>query len=488
MTRKGDAIVPDAAAQEGGAITPTRLTGRPARGAGPGGPGGPGVRPPQPAPAGSARDAARRRWPVGGTMMLGLLSLLLLVGGFGGWATLSRISGAVVAHGQIEVERHRQVVQHPEGGVVDEILVREGDPVRAGDPLIRLDGDLLQTELAIVEGQYFEILARRGRLEAERDEAPAPQFPAELLDSIPERPELQGLVDGQTSLFRARRDTLKQSLDQLAQQARQVSDQIVGIEAQEAATRTQRELIERELTDQRTLLDKGLAQAPRVLALEREAASLDGRLGELAASRAQGQTRLTEIGITQLAQSSERRESAETDLRDQGYRELELAERRRSLSEQIARLEIRAPVSGVVQELQVTTPRSVIRGADPILFLIPQDRPLVAAARISPLNVDEVRVGQPVMLRMSALSSRTTPEIGGTLVGVSADAVTDQATGVPYYRAEVTIAQDQLSRLGGAALVPGMPVEVFIQTGERSPMAYLLKPLTDYFARALRET
>ena len=448
----------------------------------------PPVPAPPPAPAVPPREAARRRWPVGGTLTLGLVSLLILVGGFGGWATFSRISGAVVSPGQIEVERHRQIVQHPDGGVVDAILVREGQPVKAGDTLVRLDGELLRTELAIVEGQYFEILARRGRLEAERDTADAPRFPPELTDSLAERPALQELLDGQTSLFDARRDTLKQSLDQLEQQAQQVTEQIVGIEAQEAATRTQRDLIERELTDQRTLLEKGLAQAPRVLALEREAASLDGQLGELAASRAQGETRRTEIGITQLQQSSERRESAETDLRDQGYRELELAERRRGLTEQIARLDIRAPVSGIVHEMQVTTPRSVIRPADPIMFLVPQDRPLVVAARVSPLHVDEVRTGQDVMLRMSALSSRTTPEIGGTLANVSADAVTDQTTGVPYYRAEVTIAPDELARLGDAALVPGMPVEVFIQTGERSPMAYLLKPLTDYFSRALRET
>ena len=203
--------------------------------------------------------------------------------------------------------------------------------------------------------------------------------------------------------------------------------------------------------------------------------------------RAQSETRLTEIGITKLKTAAERRETAETELRDLGYRELELAERRRALTEQISRLDIRAPVSGIVHQLQVTTPRSVVRPAEPVLYLIPQDRPLVIAARISPINIDEVRVGQDVSLRFSAFSSRTTPEIDGTLAGVSADAVVDEATQMQYYRGQVTISQAERDKLGDVALIPGMPVEVYIQTGERSPLAYLLKPLTDYFMRAFRE-
>lgn len=203
--------------------------------------------------------------------------------------------------------------------------------------------------------------------------------------------------------------------------------------------------------------------------------------------RAQGETRVIEIGITRLKLIAERRETAETELRDLGYRELELAERRRGLTEQISRLDIRAPVSGIVHQLQVTTPRSVIRPADPVLFLIPQDRPLVIAARISPINVDEVSAGQDVVLRFSAFSSRTTPEIHGTLARVSADAVVDEASQMQFYRAEVTIPQAERDKLGDLALIPGMPVEVYVQTGERSPIAYLMKSLTDYFNRAFRE-
>ena len=443
-----------------------------------------------PAPAPVATEPAERpsgRWSARGALILGVLAMLILVGGFGAWATFARIAGAVVAPGQVEVEQHRQVVQHPEGGVVQEISVREGQTVASGDVLIRLDGALLKTELAIVEGQYFEILARRGRLEAERADLAQIGFPDELVQAAAARPDLAAMMDGQSSLFRTKLDTQTQSIDQMDKQADQVRLQIDGIDAQTNALDEQRGFIAKELKDTRSLLDKGLAQQSRVLALEREAARLDGQIGEVKSMRAQSETRLTEIGITKLKTAAERRETAETELRDLGYRELELAERRRALTEQISRLDIRAPVSGIVHQLQVTTPRSVVRPAEPVLYLIPQDRPLVIAARISPINIDEVRVGQDVSLRFSAFSSRTTPEIDGTLAGVSADAVVDEATQMQYYRGQVTISQAERDKLGDVALIPGMPVEVYIQTGERSPLAYLLKPLTDYFMRAFRE-
>lgn len=454
------------------------------RPAAPSAPVPPPAPPPPPRPI-AAPDADR--WPVRGPLWTGIIGILVLFGGFGLWAWQSRIAGAVVAPGQVEVEQQRQVVQHPDGGVVARIAVTEGEAVEAGQILIALDGTLLSTELAIVEGQYFEILARRGRLEAERADAEAPAFPSQLTEAAATNPELKAVIDGQASLFETRRNTIRQSLEQLQKQSEQVSAQVDGIDAQIKALGRQRELIGEELEDQRSLLSRGLAQSSRVLALEREAVRLDGQLGELQASRAAAETRQTELDIQRLRLGAERREEAETELRDLGYRELELAERRRSLIEQVDRLDIRAPVAGVVYNLQVTTPRSVIRPADPLLFIIPQDRPLVIGARLATINVDEVSIGQPVVLRFSSFSSRTTPEIDGRLERISADALTDEATRMPYYRAEVTIPPDELDKLGALALIPGMPVEVYIQTGERSPMAYLVKPLSDYFNRAFRE-
>lgn len=433
-------------------------------------------------------DRKDTRWSVRTPVIAGILSIVVLVGGFIAWAVMSQISGAVVASGQVEVEQQRQIVQHPDGGVVETIAVKDGSDVKAGDLLLALDGTLLRTEHTIVEGQYFEVLARRGRLEAERGDGDSVSFPEELIEAAEKDQALADLVEGQASLFRTRLDTLRQSLDQLSKQSEQITSEIAGIDAQIDALATQRDLIGKELTDQQSLLDRGLAQASRVLGLQREAARMDGELGSLQANRASALIRQTELQIQRLQLASERREQAETELRDLGYRELELAERRRSLVEQISRLEIRAPVSGLVYNMQVTTPRSVIRPADPLLYLIPQDRPLVIGARVQTINIDEVMVGQPVVLRFAAFSSRTTPEIDGRLDRVSADALLDESTRTPYYRAEVSIPPEEIEKLGDLALVPGMPVEVYIQTGDRTPMAYLLKPLADYFNRAFRES
>lgn len=423
-----------------------------------------------------------------GPILFGLFTLLLLVGGFGLWSTTTKIAGAVVSPGRVEVEQNRQVVQHPDGGVVETIFVKNGDLVAAGDPLIQLDGTLLQSELTIVEGQFFEILARRGRLEAERDDADHLTFPAELTEAATGRPKIAALMAGQEKLFAARQETTANEIDQLRKRRAQIVNQIEGIGAQRRSTADQLALIGQELEDLKSLLDRGLTQAGRVLALQREKARLDGVAGELDAARAEAEGKVTEIDIEILNRGSTRREEANTQLRDLGYRELELAERRRSLTEQIDRLDIRAPVSGVVHALQVTTPRSVIRAAEPVLYIIPQDRPLVIAAQVAPIHVDEVAIGQEVALRFAAFDSRTTPELFGQVRQISADALTDEASRSAYYRAEIVLDEGEMAKLGGRAIIPGMPVEVFIRTGERTPLAYLLKPLSEYFNRAFRES
>lgn len=429
-----------------------------------------------------------RTWSARGPLFLGFLTLLLLVGGFGTWSVMTTLSGAIVAPGQIEVEQNRQIVQHLDGGVVESIEVEEGDAVEAGDLLIRLDGTLLRSELAIVENQLYEILARRARLEAERDDRPTVTYSEELLTAAKSRPEVAELTDGQTKLFEARRETLAQQIDQLGKRRAQIASQIEGIDAQSVALDAQIALIAEELATQQDLLDKGLAQVARVLALQREDARLQGQVGELKASRAQADGRITELEIQILGLSSTRREEAITELRDIGYRELELAERRRSLTERVMRLDIRAPVSGIVLGLQVTTPRSVIRAAEPVLYLIPQDRPLVIATQIPTIHIDQVHVGQEVRLVFSAFSTRTTPELKGRVAVVSADVLRDEASKAAFYRAEIVLEPGEIDKLEGLTLVPGMPVEAFIRTQDRTPMAYLIKPFTDYFNRAFRET
>ncbi|WGW04916.1 HlyD family type I secretion periplasmic adaptor subunit [Tropicibacter oceani] len=433
--------------------------------------------------------SAEKTFPMRGPMVLGLLALLVLVGGFGTWAATTQISGAIVASGQITVDQNRQVVQHPDGGVVSAILVQEGDTVAAGDTLLRLDPSVLQSKLTIIEGQYFELMARRGRLQAERDDAAEIHFADEVLERAETDPEVAELVGGQRNLFNARRDSIAREIEQLGKRADQIQDQVKGIEAQQEALAEQLALIEEELTSQQKLLADGLTQASRVLALQREESRLLGSAGELTAQKAQAQGRITEIDIQILSLETQRREEAITTLRDLQSSERELAEQRRALIEQLSRMEITAPVGGVVYGMTVFTPRSVIRPADALLYLVPQDRPLVISARVEPIHIDQLFVQQDVSLRFSSLDQRSTPELFGRVVQISADAFQDEATQISYYRAEIKLNEGEMERLPeGAALIPGMPVEAYIRTADRTPLAYLVKPFTDYFAKAFRES
>ncbi len=435
-----------------------------------------------------AAPVAPTGWSAARPLWIGGLTVLCLVGGFGGWGLFTSISGAIISSGQIEVEQNRQVVQHLDGGMVAEIAAQEGQSVAAGDLLLRLDGSLLHSELTIVEGQLYEVLARSARLEAERDDAETVTVPPDLLALAEARPDVADQIEGQRRLFIARRETVAKQTEQLQRRLEQTAAQIKGIDAQQASLAEQLALINDQTVDQQSLLSRGLAQSSRVVDLQREAASLTGDMGELTASRAQAEGRGTEVEIEILRLAAARREEANTQLRELGPQALELAERRRALVERIARLDIRAPVSGIVLGLTVTTPRAVIRPADPVLYIVPQDRPLVIATQVQPIHVDEVRVGQAVRLVFSAFSARTTPEVSGHVVLVSADALVDQRSQSTYYRAEIVLDPGELEKLGDVVLVPGMPVEAFIQTGARTPMAYLLKPFTDYFERAFRES
>ncbi|WP_135506024.1 HlyD family type I secretion periplasmic adaptor subunit [Roseovarius aestuariivivens] len=427
-------------------------------------------------------------WSVRTPMLVGLVGLFTLVGGFGTWAAMTQISGAIIASGRIEVDQNRQVVQHPDGGVVAAIEVDEGDTVAAGDVLVRLDPTTLASELAITESQLFELMARSGRLKAERDAQTEIEFDPLLVEAGAARPDVAELMTGQARLLVARTESVNNEIDQLEKRRGQIGNQVDGIEAQRTALREQLSLIERELADQQSLLDRGLAQAARVLALQREQARLLGQMGELAAQVAQAEGRVTEIDIEILKLATRRREEAITTLRDLQYRELELREQRRALIERMSRLEITAPVSGIVYGLQVFALRSVIRPADPIMYIVPQDRPLIINAQVEPIHIDKLFLGQDVTLRFSALDQRTTPELTGQVVQISADAFEDEGTRQSYYRAEITLSEGEQARLPkDVTLIPGMPVETFIRTEDRTPLAYLTKPLTDYFAKAFRE-
>lgn len=427
-------------------------------------------------------------WSAGRPLALGVIALAILLGGFGGWAVMASISGAVIADGQVEVAQRQQIVQHPDGGVINQILVTEGESVEAGDVLIRLDGTALRSELAVVETQVFETLARRGRLEAERDAAERITFPPELVAAAADDPVATRLMQGQLQLFEARSESLRQQARQLEQRRAAIRSQIAGTDAQRDAHAEQIDLIGQELDDQQALFDRGLAQVSRLLALKREATRLRGRMGELSAERARAKGTILELELKILRLHSDRREQAQVALRELDMRALELTGRRRALRERVHRLDLRAPVGGVIHDMQITTPQAVLRPAEPVLHLVPQDRPLLITARVATTDIDEVAAGQDVTLMVTAFNRRSVRDIQGRVTRISPDAFTDDVTRAGYYRVEIELADGGLDQLPEGALVPGMPVEAYILTRERSPMTYLVQPFADYFARAFRES
>ncbi|MCV3273950.1 HlyD family type I secretion periplasmic adaptor subunit [Roseobacter sinensis] len=422
----------------------------------------------------------RARFP----MIVGAVALVILVGGLGYWSVTAQLAGAVISSGKLEVETKRQVIQHPDGGVVGAILARNGDVVEAGQVLVQFDATLLNSEVAIVRGQLNDIAARKARLEAERDDAAEVTFPEALLAQ--EAEDVAEAVRGQRQLFEARRVSMARESEQLVERRSQYEHEIEGIAAQLEALNTQQVLIAEELRDQMSLLEKGLTQATRVSTLRREEARLQGEIGGLRASSAQLRGSVAEVNIELIKLKTTRREEAITELRELDFREIELTERLLGLNERLSRLSVKSPVNGVIYGSEVFALQSVVQAGAPMMYVVPQDQPMVIEARIDPTNVDQIYRGQEAGLRFTAFEARTTPELIGSVVDFSADAFTDEVTGQPYYAVEVLPAEGELEKLGNNTLIPGMPVEVFIKTNERSPLDYLTKPLTDYFTRSMR--
>jgi HlyD family secretion protein len=434
----------------------------------------------------TANDPAKR-WGASGFIRFGLICVLILGGGVGGWAATASLKGAVVATGQLRVETNRQVVQHPDGGVVSEIMARDGSTVAAGDILIRLDPTELASQLIQLESQLFEVMARRGRLEAVMIGADQIDFDPELTAAATTSEDVGKLMMGQVALFRARGESQLKQREIMAQRQQQLREQIAGAETEVAALTRQVELIAKELVGMRKLQQQGLARANQVLALEREEARLQGETGQLLGQIASLKGQISEIDVELSRMDATTLEEAIAESRELGFRELEFKEQRTALKEQLSRLEIRAPRSGVVIDSTVHALKAVVRPAEPIMYVIPNDTELVVDAQIDPLNVDQMYRGQEAVLRFSAFNTRTTPEVFGSITKVSADTITDEQTGLTFYKAEIKLNEGELVKLEEQELVAGMPVEVYVQTGERTPINYLMKPITDYFNRAWRE-
>ncbi len=422
-------------------------------------------------------------------VITGCLMLVVLIAGLGLWAVKARITGAVISSGTVEVESDRQIVQHPSGGVVAEIHARDGQYVAAGEILVRLEAARQRAELAFAEAQLFEIIARQNRLHAEQVQREEVIFDPALIRQSADDLALQALLVGQRQLFHATRLGIQNETSKLESRKDQIAAQISGIESQQSALLRQLEITGIELANQRALYERRLTPATAVMELEREEARLGGNLGELAASQAASRERLVETDLEIVRLVTQHIEQGIAKSRDLDGPRRQYARDARALRDEIALAEIRAPVSGIVYGMRVRTTRAVLRPAEPVLYLIPQDRPLIVAMRVPLGDIDQVAVGQAVKLRLSALDQDFTPEIWGRITQLSADAIEDEASGQSFYRVEMELPADELAKLPeGTDLLPGMPVEAFIRTGEHSPWVYLLKPVTDYFARALRES
>jgi HlyD family secretion protein len=410
----------------------------------------------------------------------------ILVIGVGGWGATAVISGAVVASGSLVVDSNVKKVQHPTGGIVGELRVRDGDHVRAGDIVVRLDETVTRANLAIVSKGLDELTARKARLESERDGWDTITFPVQLVTGASD-PERAAIMDGERKLFNLRKTARNGQKAQLRERMAQLHEEIAGLTAQQNSKSREITLVERELGGVRELWKQNLVQIGRLTALEREAARLDGERGQLIAAGAQAKGKTAEIALQILQIDQELASEVAKELREVDAKIGEFIERKVTAEDQLKRIDIRAPQDGTVFQLSVHTVGGVITASDPIMLIVPEADNLSVEVKVNPQEIDQLQLKQKAILRFTSFNARTTPEIEGVVTRISADISTDQRTGQSYYTIRISLPPEQIQRLGEVKLLPGMPVEAFVQTGDRTMLSYLMKPLHDQFVRAFRE-
>jgi membrane fusion protein, type I secretion system len=418
--------------------------------------------------------------------LIGLAAAFLLVGGVGGWAATTDISGAVVAPGVLVVESYVKQIQHETGGTVGQIFARDGDKVKFGDVLIRLDDTVTRANLAIVKGRLLELLSRKARLEAERDDKPDITFPHELSQQF-EDLDVAKVVAGERRLFKLRKAARVGQKATLEQRVQQLNKEIEGLVAQEIAKAQEIVLIQRELEGARTLWKKNLMPISKITNLERQATRLAGEKGGLTSSIARSKAKVLETELQIIQIDRDLASEVAKELREIETKIAEIVERKIAAEEQLKRIDIVAPQSGTVHQSIAHTVGGVIKPGETVMTIVPNADKLRVEARVAPSDIDQVHVGQKADLRFSSFNRRTTPEISGRITRISADITRDQRTGAGYYLVRLSIDTDEAARLGLKALIPGMPVEVFMKTTDRNVLSYLVKPLRDQIARAFRE-
>jgi HlyD family secretion protein len=419
--------------------------------------------------------------------LLGAVLAGIFIIGIVGWASTTELAGAVISNGVVIVDSRVKKVQHPTGGIVGELFVRDDDHVEAGAVVARLDDTQTKANLAVFTKTLDELYARQARLEAEKISGEAINFPRELSARETFDPQVAHVLEGERKLFDLRAEARNGQKSQLRERADQLREEIGGLTEQIGAKSNEISLIKEELKGVMDLWEKKLVSIARVTALKRDAARLAGERGQLLAAKAAAGGKIAEVELQIIQIDQDARSKAAEELSEVRAKIAELSERKIAAEDQLNHIDIRAPKSGRVHELAVHTVGGVITGGETIMLIVPDDDALSIEAKVSPNDIDDLQPGQPARLRFSAFNARNTPELDGLVNWISADQTRDDRDGTPYYTVQISIPDSEMSGVEELKLIPGMPVEVFFETRSRTLLSYLVKPLTDQIMRTFRE-
>lgn len=435
----------------------------------------------------SAGQRSRRSWTIRRPLWIGLAAMIGLFGFVVAWAASFDISGAIIGKGQVQASANRFAVQHPVGGVVAAIFANNGDRVSSGDVVVRLDDSSLRSELATIDGELFELLANEARLEAELADRRTLAIHPLLREAMLANPGVRPLLHQQQQQLDAYYQSMNTQVSLLSRQRSQISDEAVGVEAALGAKREELALLEDELSRARQNLQDGYVTRTVVSDLQRETIKARGEVGSLAAKKAELHGKVAEQHVRMYATPMDIKDVSAEKLNLSRQQSKRLIESRNAIVYKLDRLDVRAPMSGMVFDSKLLGPRSIVEAVKPIMYIVPDHRPALVVVRVEAEDIEQVHVGQPAGLRFTTFNKRSTPIIDGRVSAISADAFRDEKTQAFYYFVDVQLIESEMQKLGAVELLPGMPVDAFLRTESRSPASYVIRPVTDFFAKAFRD-